>query len=130
MTSAGTSNELDVQNEWEENTHTHTHKLQSAVMYCTIMKNIKIVVPLVFVGVTSRKPPIPPLLLVIDTRLDAISTSDRLVATTVCNCTLRTVLYYGMVHHETPSLLRLVRASRRPRLFYTTHRIKLLVLWY
>ena len=25
MTPAGTSNELDVQNEWEENTHTHTH---------------------------------------------------------------------------------------------------------
>ena len=24
MTPAGTSNELDVQNEWEENTHTHT----------------------------------------------------------------------------------------------------------
>ena len=26
MTPAGTSNELDVQNEWEENTHTHTYK--------------------------------------------------------------------------------------------------------
>ena len=25
MTPAGTSNELDVQNEWEENTHTHTY---------------------------------------------------------------------------------------------------------
>ena len=25
MTPAGTSNELDVQNDWEENTHTHTH---------------------------------------------------------------------------------------------------------
>ena len=25
MTPADTSNELDVQNEWEENTHTHTH---------------------------------------------------------------------------------------------------------
>ena len=25
MTPAGTSNELDVQNEWEEDTHTHTH---------------------------------------------------------------------------------------------------------
>ena len=25
MTPAGTSNELDVQNGWEENTHTHTH---------------------------------------------------------------------------------------------------------
>ena len=24
VTPAGTSNELDVQNEWEENTHTHT----------------------------------------------------------------------------------------------------------
>ena len=24
---AGTSNELDVQNKWEENTHTHTHTL-------------------------------------------------------------------------------------------------------
>ena len=27
MTPAGTSNELDVQNEWEENTHTHTISL-------------------------------------------------------------------------------------------------------
>ena len=27
MTPAGTSNELDVQNEWEENTHAHTHAL-------------------------------------------------------------------------------------------------------
>ena len=26
MTPAGTSNELEVQNEWEEKTHTHTHK--------------------------------------------------------------------------------------------------------
>ena len=26
MTPASTSNELDVQNEWEENTQTHTHK--------------------------------------------------------------------------------------------------------
>ena len=26
VTPAGTSNELDVQNEWEENTHTHTHR--------------------------------------------------------------------------------------------------------
>ena len=26
VTPAGTSNELDVQNEWEENTHTHTRK--------------------------------------------------------------------------------------------------------
>ena len=25
VTPAGTSNELDVQNEWEENTHIHTH---------------------------------------------------------------------------------------------------------
>ena len=25
VTPAGTSNELDVQNRWEENTHTHTH---------------------------------------------------------------------------------------------------------
>ena len=29
MTPAGTSNELDVQNEWEENTHTHTHTYES-----------------------------------------------------------------------------------------------------
>ena len=28
VTPAGTSNELDVQNEWEENTHTHTHTMQ------------------------------------------------------------------------------------------------------
>ena len=27
MTLAGTSNELNVQNEWEENTHTHTHNV-------------------------------------------------------------------------------------------------------
>ena len=27
VTPAGTSNELDVQNEWEENTHTHKHTL-------------------------------------------------------------------------------------------------------
>ena len=27
VTPAGTSNELDVQNEWEENTHTHTRSL-------------------------------------------------------------------------------------------------------
>ena len=30
MTPAGTSNELDVQNEWEENTHTHTHTVYSS----------------------------------------------------------------------------------------------------
>ena len=29
MTPAGTSNELDLQNEWEENTHTHTHTAHS-----------------------------------------------------------------------------------------------------
>ena len=40
MTPAGTSNELDVQNEWEENTHTHTHTdainiaLRSCIMTC------------------------------------------------------------------------------------------------
>ena len=28
MTPAGTSNELDVQNGWEENTHTHTARIQ------------------------------------------------------------------------------------------------------
>ena len=28
VTPAGTSNELDVQNEWEENTHTHTKILK------------------------------------------------------------------------------------------------------
>ena len=30
MTPAGTSNELDVQNGWEENTHTHTQNGQAA----------------------------------------------------------------------------------------------------
>ena len=30
MTPAGTSNELDVQNGWEENTHTHTHTAADA----------------------------------------------------------------------------------------------------
>ena len=30
MTPAGTSNELDVQNGWEENTHTHTHTHQKS----------------------------------------------------------------------------------------------------
>ena len=29
VTPAGTSNELDVQNKWEENTHTHTHTLMA-----------------------------------------------------------------------------------------------------
>ena len=32
MTPAGTSNELDVQNEWEENTHTHTHTIVCAAL--------------------------------------------------------------------------------------------------
>ena len=31
MTPAGTPNELDVQNEWEENTHTHTHICQKNI---------------------------------------------------------------------------------------------------
>ena len=31
MTPAGTSNELDVQNEWEENTHTHMHICQKNI---------------------------------------------------------------------------------------------------
>ena len=34
MTPAGTSNELDVQNEWEENTHTHTRT--STPLYSSI----------------------------------------------------------------------------------------------
>ena len=32
MTPAGTSNELDVQDEWEENTHTHC-----TVLYCALL---------------------------------------------------------------------------------------------
>ena len=33
MTPAGTSNELDVQNEWEENTHTHRAGLRGYVQF-------------------------------------------------------------------------------------------------
>ena len=33
MTPAGTSNELDAQNKWEENTHTHTHTLSAIIKY-------------------------------------------------------------------------------------------------
>ena len=33
MTPAGTSNELDVQNGWEENTHTHTHTKDETAAY-------------------------------------------------------------------------------------------------
>ena len=36
MTPAGTSNELDVQNEWEQNTHTHTH-YRYFIYYCTLL---------------------------------------------------------------------------------------------
>ena len=36
MTPAGTSNELDVQNGWEENTHTHTHDGMRA---CELLDN-------------------------------------------------------------------------------------------
>ena len=32
MTPAGTSNELDVQNEWEENTHTHTQEYNGGLL--------------------------------------------------------------------------------------------------
>ena len=35
MTPAGTSDELDVQNEWEENTHTHT---SSTILYSSIIR--------------------------------------------------------------------------------------------
>ena len=35
MTPAGTSNELDVQNEWEENTHTHTHAGDARIVAVT-----------------------------------------------------------------------------------------------
>ena len=38
MTPAGTSNELDVQNEWEENTHTHLPlKVLYTILYCSIL---------------------------------------------------------------------------------------------
>ena len=33
MTPAGTSNELDVQNGWEENTHTHTHSIYVGISF-------------------------------------------------------------------------------------------------
>ena len=33
VTPAGTSNELDVQNGWEENTHTHTHSQPYPLIY-------------------------------------------------------------------------------------------------
>ena len=35
MTPAGTSNELDVQNEWEENTHTHVRTRQAHRPFCS-----------------------------------------------------------------------------------------------
>ena len=38
MTPAGTSNELDVQNEWEENTHTHTGISMYVCMVITYSK--------------------------------------------------------------------------------------------
>ena len=50
MTPAGTSNELDVQNEWEENTHTqyiieHFHvfgrEVVGAAIYSVLKKSIK-----------------------------------------------------------------------------------------
>ena len=45
MTPAGTSNELDVQNEWEENTHTHSEGLLLSIMmrpdYNTVKKSSK-----------------------------------------------------------------------------------------
>ena len=40
MTPAGTSNELDVQNGWEENKHTHTHTLIE--LYCSIVLIIEL----------------------------------------------------------------------------------------
>ena len=41
MTPAGTSNELDVQNGWEENTHTHTQiDRNSDLNLCLIYKTI------------------------------------------------------------------------------------------
>ena len=36
MTPVGTSNELDVQNEWEENTHTHTHTIKKVSIRLSI----------------------------------------------------------------------------------------------
>ena len=44
VTQAGTSNELDVQNKWEENTHTHRWRIYfctpytSARRYCTVVQ--------------------------------------------------------------------------------------------
>ena len=41
MTPAGTSNELDVQNEWEENTHTHTqHIIDRMVTFIIILVSV------------------------------------------------------------------------------------------
>ena len=41
MTPAGTSNEFDVQNGWEENTHTHTHiAVQQYIQYTMVCSHV------------------------------------------------------------------------------------------
>ena len=37
MTPAGTSNELDVQNEWEENTHTRCSSTHTTTFVCSVL---------------------------------------------------------------------------------------------
>ena len=44
MTPAGTSNELDVQNGWEENTHTHSSVLVFTYVFVCIVTAVCIVV--------------------------------------------------------------------------------------
>ena len=44
MTPAGTSNELDVQNEWKENTHTHTHTHSINIINDTLARSLEPVV--------------------------------------------------------------------------------------
>ena len=58
VTPAGTSNELDVQNGWEENTHTHTHGGQSRSWSAGQGKENKIK------SLAAYSPPPPPTLLV------------------------------------------------------------------
>ena len=45
MTPAGTSNALDVQNEWEENTHTHTHMYHDSSSTVIILRQFNQSVP-------------------------------------------------------------------------------------
>ena len=48
MTPAGTSNELDVQNEWEENTHTHYTAIKSTIPLLIALFNVILLVHRVY----------------------------------------------------------------------------------